>query len=52
MKRTSLLLNPDDTKQMRALGKSLGLTGSHIIRIAIRQWIQREKRALRSAAKL
>jgi hypothetical protein len=43
---------PEHTKQLLTLGKSRGLRTSHIIRIAILEWIQREKRAVRAAAKI
>jgi len=52
MRRTTVFLNPTHTKQLNALGKSRGLRASAIIRIAVLEWIQREKRSLRKAAKI
>jgi hypothetical protein len=45
MKRTSLFLNPAHMKELAALGKSQGLRPAQLVRMAILQYIRREKRA-------
>jgi predicted transcriptional regulator len=44
MTRTSIWLNGDHTKQLAALGKPTGQRPSHLIRVAIAEFISRERR--------
>lgn len=44
MKRTTIFLNPAHTKQLAALGKSRGLKAAPLVRIAIAEYIKRERR--------
>jgi hypothetical protein len=44
MRRTSIFLNPTHMKELAALGNSQGLRPSHLVRVAILQYIRREKR--------
>jgi len=44
MRRTNIYLNTDHWRQLAALGKAEGLKPSHLIRVAILQFIRREMR--------
>jgi hypothetical protein len=46
MKRTSIYLNPEHTRRLAKLGKPEGLTPSHLVRIAVAEFLHRaSKRA-------
>jgi len=44
MKRTTIFLNQEHMKELAALGESRGLKPAHMTRIAIEQFIRRERR--------
>ena len=44
MRRTSIFMNPAHLKELAAIGKSQGLKPAHLVRIAIAQFIQRDRR--------
>ena len=41
MKRTTIFLNPEHTRQLAEIGKPEGLTPSHLVRIAVAEYIRR-----------
>lgn len=45
MRRTSIFMNPAHLKELAAIGKSQGLKPSHLVRVAILEYIRRAKRA-------
>ena len=44
MKRTTIWLNADHTRQLAAMGKPTGQRPAQLIRVAIAQFISRERR--------
>ena len=44
MRRANIYLNADHWRQLIAVGKSEGLKPSHLIRVAIAQFLARERR--------
>ena len=44
MKRTTIWLNADHTQQLAALGKPTGQRPAQLIRVAIAQFLSRERR--------
>jgi len=44
MRRTTIFLNPEHTRQLAALGKSQGLKPAHLVRVAIAEYLRRERR--------
>lgn len=50
MRRTTIFLNPEHTRQLAEIGKPEGLTPSHLVRIAVAEYLRRARKQAASEA--